>query len=452
MNKLTFIVFLTSLFFMGCKKTEAPAQTNKNIISSAGLVIDSLWESPQNAIHIDPTISDNNANGTIEHPFSSFEKIKWQDGLVVALKRGTEIKTESIVIDVNNFVFASYGLGSRPIINYTGDGHAITTDWKGNAVNVTIRDVEINASKAASCIIFRDNDSNVKIINCKLYGAQWGIRALNYVKKIYIYNTEVFNTYDDGIFIKSSEDIEIANCYVHNVNLNWKPPTTSESDAGGDGIQFEACNHWWVHNNKIDHSSTGNKFCFISNNNSQNDGICEYNYMIGPKVDGASIYLGGGEGLIIRYNYITAPSNSPVYTHLKSLKVYYNIFDGITGPLYADNAEVYNNLFYNMQKLAIQGDSIIARNNIFDLSSPDNYRFHVNHLTEDHNLFVYGLPTDRSFTAYPLYIDAKLNNFHLQKNSPCIDKGIDVGLNKDYDGNKVPEGQIPDIGPYEYIQ
>jgi hypothetical protein len=50
----------------------------------------------------------------------------------------------------------------------------------------------------------------------------------------------------------------------------------------------------------------------------------------------------------------------------------------------------------------------------------------------------------------PKFVSA--TNFHLKSTSPAIDKGINVGLISDYEGNTVPypAGGAPDIGAYEY--
>ena len=441
------------IFLMHCKKDDnKQPEIPQNSSGTAGLVDEPLWDPPSSAIHIDPTnISDALADGSIAHPFSSFAKVTWKDSMIVALKRGTTLESPSVIITSDKVVIASYGSGLRPIINSNTDGHAITTIWTGCS-GITIRDIEVIATKASSCIIFHTNSTDVQILNCKLHGSTWGIRALTGLSNLKIYNTEVFDIKDDGMFIKVVDHIEIYNCYVHNVNTNWKPPTTSEELAGGDGIQFSDCNHWRVHHNLIDRTSSGNKFCFISNNANQNDGIFEYNVLKGPLVDGFSIYIGDGENLIVRYNQISAPSNSPIYTHSKNIKIYYNTFEGLTGPLFASNsAEVYNNLFYNMKSLAIQGGTIKAQNNIFDLGSAEYIRFKVTNLIEDHNLFVYGTATTGSTVGNPMYKDASKSDFHLQAGSDCIDKGINVGILKDMEGNIVPQGNAPDIGPFEFL-
>jgi hypothetical protein len=446
------LVFFVVLFVLGCDKSESsPNKTQEINAELAGLKSDTLWNPPTNAIHIDPANgADSEADGSIEHPFSSISKIVWKDGIVIAFKRGASFDIQSIVIQYNNIILASYGNGERPVINSTTKEHVITTDWQGGQTDIIVRDIEINAPNAVSCIIFRDNNSRVKILNCKLHGSIWGIRALNYVKYLYVYNTEVYNIFDDGMFIKNSENIEIANCYVHHVNQYWKPPSTPESIAGGDGIQFENCNHWRVHHNKIDRSDTGNKFCFISNNPNQNDGVFEYNFLTGP-LDCHSIYLGDGENLIVRYNHTVAPSLSPVYSHSKNLKIYNNIFEGNTGPLYASvSAEVYNNLFYNMPALALQGGTLIVRNNIFDLKSDNFDKSKVKLLTEDHNLFVKGNASSTSFNGDPKYKSVNTSDFHIQAGSDCIDKAVNVGILEDFDGIKIPQGNSPDIGPFEF--
>ena len=55
-----------------------------------------------------------------------------------------------------------------------------------------------------------------------------------------------------------------------------------------------------------------------------------------------------------------------------------------------------------------------------------------------------------SISATPHYLDYENGNFQLKNSSPCINKGTNVGLKQDYDGNIVPSGTREDIGAYEY--
>ncbi|MFO7924691.1 MAG: right-handed parallel beta-helix repeat-containing protein [Bacteroidales bacterium] len=448
---MSFILLVFLTIFPACFKDSPGIDTDPiDLPADAGLRDIDLWDPPVTAIHIDPLNTDDPVkDGSVQHPFSSFSEITWNDGAVYALRRGTTTETGTIMIFADNVTLASYGKGARPVIKSLSEDYAVSTSWQGGH-NITIRDIEVHAPDAISSVIFRTNSTNGKVINVRLHGSEWGLRALNNIDGLYIYNTEIFDTADDGIFIRETRNIEIAHSHIHRVNRNWKPPSTPEDDASGDGIQLYLCNDWHVHHNIIDRSDTGNKFCFISNNPEQDNGIFEYNLLSGPRPPGYSIYIGDGRNIIIRYNYITGPSQSPLWSHASGLKIYYNIFTNISGPLLVSgSAEVYNNLFYN-NAMGIEGGRITAKNNIFDLGAVDRPRFNVRDLTESNNLFVYGLPTRNSETGDPRFADPENGNFRLLPESDCIDKGADVNLKQDIEGNRVPAGSSPDIGPFEF--
>jgi hypothetical protein len=54
------------------------------------------------------------------------------------------------------------------------------------------------------------------------------------------------------------------------------------------------------------------------------------------------------------------------------------------------------------------------------------------------------------FTTDPGCVDFTNHNYQLTSSSPCVDTGINVGLDEDHIGNSVPIGGIVDIGAYEY--
>ena len=171
--------------------------------------------------------------------------------------------------------------------------------------------------------------------------------------------------------------------------------------------------------------------------------------MEGPTTDGSSIYFHNGDNLIVRYNLMALPAGSPVYSHATNNNIYGNIIYKAGGPVFASSdAMVHNNVFYR-SNLCIQGGSIDATNNVFD-SEEDKDIFHVSNLTGSNNLFVAGTPEEGSFSGDPMFVDAENGDFHLLEGSACIDKGIDVGLEYDLDGNSIPAGGAPDIGVYEY--
>lgn len=429
-----------------------------NSYKTAGIVVANLWSPETDSIfYIDPTNSlDDSKDGSLNHPFSSYDELVWKEGYVYAIKRGTQLDVDVFMVYADGVTIASYGESNkRPIINCSTEAHGVSTDWQGSR-GLTILDLEIIAEQGTSCVIFRDNSENCKLINCILHGAYWGLRALNDIDGIYVTNTEIYDINDDGIFMKNAENIEISHCYIHNVNTNWVPPFTPEVDAAGDGIQFYLCNRWHVHHNIVDRSSSGNKFCFISNNANQNDGVVEYNKFLGPIAPGFSVYVEDGKDIIIRYNYMEF-AECPIYTHSKDMFIYYNIFNNMSGPLFASNsAKVYNNLFYNMSS-GIQGGKIEAINNIFSLdynkdSRFDKIMFKVEDMTESNNLFMSGSDSENSFIGDPAFVNAEGNDFHLMEISDCIDRGFDLNFEFDIEGNTVPNGTAPEIGPYEYLK
>jgi len=55
-----------------------------------------------------------------------------------------------------------------------------------------------------------------------------------------------------------------------------------------------------------------------------------------------------------------------------------------------------------------------------------------------------------SIVARPAVADAANRDFHLTTGSPCIDAGPALGFERDFDGNRIPQGNAPDIGAYEF--
>lgn len=54
-----------------------------------------------------------------------------------------------------------------------------------------------------------------------------------------------------------------------------------------------------------------------------------------------------------------------------------------------------------------------------------------------------------SVVTDPLLVSPSSLDFHLKAQSPCIDRGVAVGLTEDYEGTAIPQGGAPDAGVYE---
>lgn len=411
----------------------------------------------RNTVFIDPENSgDTQQDGSISHPYDSWSKVSIQYGYTYLQKRGTTDTIERISYDVGSFYLGAYGEGQRPRISATTDRHAIS-GWRQG--NVTIKDLDVNAPNAVSIIYFNGGDGQGSLIeNCRLSGAQWGIRITGSGNADHrIIETEIGDIEDDGIFVQWAAGVEIADCHIHHVNQVWEPPWTPQSEAGGDGIQLDNCVSWHVHHNLIDRRDTGNKFCFISNGENQADCILEHNTFLGPmrtSEGGACVYFGSGRDLVVRYNRFEQTGLTGIYHHVTNLKVHGNVFrdvrTGVTS--YNDSAcEVLHNVFHNVET-HVKGDRIVAYNNIFDVLDGSQEAWgNIDVLEEGFNHFSTGPSGADSTTGDPFFVDAGSGDFRLQAGSPCIDTGTDAGLEFDAEGRAIPQGDYPDKGAYEYL-
>ncbi|NIA21050.1 MAG: hypothetical protein GWP05_03545 [Anaerolineaceae bacterium] len=51
-----------------------------------------------------------------------------------------------------------------------------------------------------------------------------------------------------------------------------------------------------------------------------------------------------------------------------------------------------------------------------------------------------------------IFVAPDKGDYRLKADSPAIDAGLEVGMEKDRAGTKVPQGKAPDIGAYEYVK
>ncbi len=447
-----FVILSIFAFFilLSCYKDDDDCTPVFSTPGTIGLVDTSLWDPPAYVYHIDPTAQDyENADGSIDYPYNSFDDFKFKADCTYAIKRGTTLTYEAVSFTLSGITICSYGDSEdRPVLkSTTTDAHAIKA-YSEDQEDLIIRDLEVYAPDALSCIVF-GSGNNLSVINCLLHGAGWGFRAIG-TSNVFVYNTEIHTTLDDGMFLARCNDIEISNCYIHDVNQNWEPPETPESEAGGDAIQFQTCDVWHVHHNYLDRTNSGNKFCFISNNTEQKEGVFEYNHCIGPTTSGSSVYFHNGDGIIIRYNILEIPDGYSVYSVKGSALIHNNLCINPNNAIsVGSSSKIYNNLFYGFN-IAIQGDNLEAINNLFYPLTEDYTIFKGDDITESNNF----LPEDTSGDYIPgeaKFTDPDNYDFTLQKESDCIGAGLDVSITNDIIGTSIPQGNSPDIGPYEFL-
>lgn len=431
----------------------------------------------QSNIYIDPTYTGTTQNGTIQYPFTSWNSVTWISGNNYYQKAGTTFTTSGSIIisSKNNVTIGSYGTGNKPRIVNNGVNTNKVLDIT-SCSNFTISNLELSSTTGqvtAAILIDGIGSANNLIDNCILHDVQWGIRILTTSPGNRILNCEVYNTKDDGIYIKDTPDIEIGYCNVHDVNLNYFI-NPDQSFSAGDNIQIASTNshNFNIHHNLLDHSSTGNKFCFIAWGNNYT-GILEHNTFIGNANNVTScLYLSPTTGNVtVRYNSIKN-GNYGIYAYVTNFHVYYNNFvSNRTAIAVLNNYHLLaeNNVFYNNVITAISalsGSTVISKNNIFHINGGKAYSVNST-LISDYNTFntqasgfINGNSTlagwqnasgqdSHSFVANPLFTNPSAHNFSLQPNSPCINAGTLCGYSQDFFGNTVPQGNSSDIGYFE---
>lgn len=297
---------------------------------TGALLVCALCTAFASTYHIDPTAAaEVKPDGSVEQPFTSWDQVRLETGNTYLQRRGTIAQSKELR-PASSVTIGAYGEGPMPRLESLAEGNdSAIAGWKTQ--DFTIRDFEITAPQGVS-LIKLNGAERATIQRCKMHDSHWGIRLYGGGKGHRILDTDVYNILDDGMFLQWLSELTIARCYVHHVNRNWKPPYTSQKEAGGDAIQLSHCDAWHVHHNRLDRTNSGNKFCFISCDE-QTSGLFEHNHLVGPLTQGdggSSIYFGqGGSGVIVRYNTIEAPSCGAIYHHTAGLQVYGNVIIGL---------------------------------------------------------------------------------------------------------------------------
>lgn len=257
-----------------------------------------------------------------------------------------------------------------------------------------------------------------------------------------------------------------------------------------------------VHHNSLEGIQSQGSYWIIEKNVVYDNGILsEISQGIGVYADEIDDAIVGNYN-IIRYNIVYNQSNSGgIHNGIGIVldqwtdnnQVYYNIAYNNDGPGFVvfdgQNNELYNNVAYgNVQEpnRLLRGEflihdvesrtsNILVKNNIAFATSADTYAIYVSSYASGSagldissncwyratgDWWFYdsgggsslatwngktGVGTD--INADPLFVDAANGDFHIKKDSPCRNAGIDVGLMQDYDGKQVH--QPADIGTYE---
>jgi len=394
---------------------------------------------------------------------------------------GTQLAIRKGGTPSNSLIIGAYGSGNNPVFNTT-DG-AIRC-YEDNLSYLTIRDISIkNISGGQGISINGDNISNVILSNIDIDNVPNYNGILLYKIDTYlIEDCEISNCGNSCIAIMGSSTYPITNGIIRNNIIN--------NAIDGDGITLHRSSD---HHVGANHELLNN-ICY--NNREQGIDINCGNHIT---LRGNETYWNGDSGILVDKNandiwidrhyshdenlmgiIINPSSNVKLTRSIISHAAYHSltIDDCI-------NFEGYNNTIIHSNggsiiDIKLTSKNVIFKNNIITSTlngspneyvrfrhggTPNNIECHFsNNIWWNKSGNYSGLWWDEVAGSYGFdywrshYNQGKgsqfndpilTSNYHLQAYSPAIDSGINVGLNSDFEGNRVPQGYSPDIGAFE---
>ncbi|MEI6750530.1 MAG: cadherin repeat domain-containing protein, partial [Bacteroidota bacterium] len=448
-------------------------------LSNSAFVTVNLIQNTDYFVYIDPSQPNNQAeNGSLEHPYNSWTDVTFLDGYTYFQKRGTTYTgTSNITIYAKNAItIDAYSIGSLPVIQ-NNSTNAKIIDFTSSK-NCTIRNIELKSAGNALCCIYISGNlsSEIRIENCNLHDAQYGIRSILKGIGLHIVNSTISKIGLDGIYAANFQSIEIGNCNIYDVNFKWFQ-NPSALEATGDCIELNSTSGTVnIHHNTLSHSSTGN-MAALSISGGSYSGLIEGNTIVGNRLAGNECLRlnSSNKTIVVRYNTIS-DGLCGINTNISTSTIYYNQFNNNTVAIKIQKnkpADIKNNTFFgnfNYSIESLSGSSVTSRNNIFylDALSAKVYKFggsnmsNYNTFNIEKSGFLNGYSTlsswvtatnqdKNSILADPLFLNITNKDLRLQEGSPCINRGINLNLPQDFFGTSVPQGGVPDIGFHEIV-
>ena len=467
-NPASLVYSLNPVFNLMVKVTESSPDSLSSI---SFITVNLLQQASGQIIYIDPTNeNDLSENGSILHPYDSWKDVTFVNEYTYLQKKGTIYKAiEPIIVqNVENVTIGAYGAGNDPILFQSQQ--FVNALELHNTINCTVRNLDISFdSDGLACIyITGEMSKSLTIENCVLHEASVGIKSVAQIKDFRILSVKVFNTAYDGIVVENFESIELGNCEIHEVNQKW----FSNPNAAGSCVKLDSdFGNIYIHNNVLDHSSTGNMSA-LKVTGSSIAGLIERNTMNGRKIsNNQCLSLNNSNGVFIVWYNSFAGGQSGIYANAFSSLIYYNqLIDNTVAIKVQQNkaVKVLNNTFYSNENYSIEsmvGSKVESKNNIYYLTptAPRAYNFggtfisDFNTFNVEKSGFLNGFSTLTAWSSNtgqdlnslitdPLFVDIEAGNFRLRPNSPCINKGLDINLEEDFFGTQVPQAGKPDIG------
>jgi hypothetical protein len=199
-------------------------------------------------------------------------------------------------------------------------------------------------------------------------------------------------------------------------------------------------------------------------------------------IEGVSngIRIADGQSYTIKYNTISSEGEG-IQSSATVNQVFYNVFRNntvaINIPANTSQAKIYNNVFVgNGESVTVSYADLTLYNNIFYFTAGGQkaIKYLSQKIKSDHNIFYpeqasfveiagksfstldqlqQGMKLDlNSFAEDPIFVDVFNNNFKIDRESPAIDKGMDVKITEDMYAGKVPFAKATDIGVFEFSE
>ncbi|MFC1558396.1 right-handed parallel beta-helix repeat-containing protein, partial [candidate division KSB1 bacterium] len=344
-------------------------------------------------------------------------------------------------------------------------------------------------------------DSIEAVIRSYGIGLAYGTRSY-----ICVSDFEMKHQKDRGIMMGRHAVTQSTNWIIQNNTIHHIGERVAED---GDGIAYYAMDA--VIRNNIIYETGAHGIYLISYESPCNNNIIEHNTVYNCYHTGIDVmgYGGALDNTTIRYNilyytddfnktdfdYVANTSNaiylSGPYSHLTNATIHNNlVFNAIGGGIHIGkdtyNINIYNNTLYKSRDswsspiYTTTEGSVTIMNNIGMNGGSASVKI-INNISNkimDYNCW-YQAPGENSNIVYaetyysnwdsyqnasdfdshsinvdPLLVSPSTNplnfDFHLKSGSPCINRGVDVGLTSDYEGTPVPQSSVCDIGAYEY--
>lgn len=407
----------------------------KKLIFSAAAIFFPVLLTATN-YYVDSKSGNDGNSGTVSgKPWKTLEKVngaQFLPGDKIYFARGAEWTGELTITrdgtKMSPVTYTAYGKGVDPVIKNPGRRTIcirINSDWNivENFRVFDCGDGGINISKGAEHNIVRNNEAEKTGIGIAVRGA-YNLVTHNYAHDLIMVVNDPGGDNDYGavgIWLFAS-----GNEVSYNRLINCKAPSLDYGFDGGVVEFYGNVDSCYVHHNWGENCNgtfeVGGKSSFV------NDITIAYNICINNGNAGG-FHVGGKFGVKI-----------------KNFRIENNVF-------FETSPASYSIGFWNGTP---DPDAFIYKNNIFYV--PNHKRISTQPgFIHENNLYYLGGRTDAGIEfgkgekiGDPLFVNIDKKDFHLQKGSPAIDSGQDIGYTEDFERKKVPAGKATDIGCYEF--